>query len=248
MKNMFCLILFPLITAFSSTATVQTTQLPDPPKGFIPMESDAPDKLPPSEHEKERLDAFAKEDITQLQNATVFLGDSITEGLNIHHYFPNELVVNRGISSEGIGGYQSFGTINRLDSTVFNLHPKRIILMVGVNDTPGMSADSTEPKLLQYDYLIWKIRHALPKTELWCISLLPTRGNFSYLNPRIINFNKHIRQTASYYGAQWLNVHSSFLDKKKELKPEYTHDGLHPNTAGYDILAKLYNEHIFKKS
>ena len=211
------------------------------------MDVNAPLKNPPIRHEQMRLDVFAKEDISKLQHRTVFLGDSITEGFHIENYFPKDEIVNRGISAEGIGGFRKYGTINRLESTVYNLHPKRIILMIGVNDTPGMNPENIQEQMLQYDYLVWKIRHDIPNTELWCISLLPTRDKHAYLLPSIRTFNIHIKEVADKYHAKWLNVYPDFADSNDEFKAELTNDGLHPNAAGYDVLAKLYNEHIFNK-
>ena len=246
-KIIYSLLLIVSLTTISCTTTKQATRLPDPPAGFIPMEDNAPDKLPPITHEKLRLDIFSREDISKLQHGTVFLGDSITEGFPIQKYFTKELVINRGISAEGMGGFRGFGTYNRLESTVYNLHPKRIIMMIGVNDTPGMTPDNTQQKLLQYDYLVWKIRHDLPNTELWCISLLPTRDRHAYLLPSIRTFNIHAEEVAKKYNAHWLNVYPSFVDSNNEFIKEYTNDGLHPNTVGQDVLAKLYHEHIFKR-
>ena len=240
------IVIFVGLYALGFTQNNSPAPLPDPPADFTPIGTDSPDKLAPGTRETSRMAVFAQEDISKLQNGTVFLGDSITEGFDVNKYFPGELVINRGIVGEGIGGYKRFGTINRLETTVYNLHPKRIIMMIGVNDTPGMSDDSTEKKFIQYDYLVWKIRHDLPNTELWCISLLPAGKKRTELNPKIRNFNVHIKEAVAKYNAHWLDVTAPLMDENHELKDELTHDGLHITSVGYDIVANLYKEYIFK--
>ena len=237
-----------LLFTSSFSANNKTIPLLTPPFGFVPMEDTTEGKQAIPEYTKKRMGIFAKQDISKLQNGTVFLGDSITEGFHIEKYFPEELVINRGIVSDHIGGFNYYGVYNRLDSTIYNLHPKRIIMMIGVNDAPGMTADSTDKKLVQYDYQVWKIRHDLPDTELWCISLMPTRNKYSYLNPIIKNFNIHAKEAAMKYNAHWLDIYPSFINETRELKEEITRDGLHVNSAGYDILAQLYKDNIFNKS
>ncbi len=230
-----------------SYATVKTTsaQLPPPPEGIIPMEVGAPGKLAPDPHIPGRLAVFAKEDISKLQNRTVFLGDSITQMFDLNKFFPEIKTVNRGVGYDGMGLLEKYGVYNRLASTVYNLHPKQIILMIGVNDIGNLSTDPGDKRFLQYDYLVWKLRHDLPNTELWCISLLPTGDPYSNMNPTIRIFNAHAEQVANKYHAHWLNIYPNFLNENNIFKKEYTQDGLHPSQTGFAILANIYRNKIF---
>ena len=120
---------------FTGCATVkQQAKLPPPLEGFTPMELTDPGKEPHGDYKTKKLEVFAKEDISKLQHGTIFLGDSITDRYPVNKFYPNMLVINRGIGGDTMGGVRHQGIYNRLESTVYNLHPKRIILMIAFND------------------------------------------------------------------------------------------------------------------
>ena len=245
MKN--SILLSALFILLSCTSLSIKPALPPPPSEVKAIEASDTTKLPIPDYTQKRMNYFASQDTVALQGCTVFLGDSITEGFKIENYFTGEKIANRGISSDRMGVLRGYGVYNRLSTSVYNLNPKRIILLIGVNDTPSMKADPNEKSLWQYDYLVWKIRHDLPKTELWCISIFPTRDKYDHLNPVINIFNQHAQSAALKYGAHWLNIHDQLTDAEGKLKLEWTRDGLHVNTLAYDVIAAAYNKEILKK-
>ncbi|MCX7918095.1 MAG: GDSL-type esterase/lipase family protein [bacterium] len=233
-----------------SCSTMNATKrgaIPSPPAGFTPMETNAPGKEKISDFAKQRILEFAHEDMSKLQGGIVFVGDSLTHRFPVEQYFPNLKVINRGIGGDTMGCIRHYGVYNRLESTIYNLHPKMIIMMIGINDLLFSAGTPFEVKLQQYEYLVWKIRKDLPETELWCISVLPVRLKFAPKNPDIIKFNIHGKKVAKRYGAKWLDVYSKFLDEKGELKEELAIDSVHLSPAGYELLASLYKKTIFAK-
>ena len=121
----------------SSCSTLKTShRLPPPPVGFIPMEADTPGKEKISDFAKQRMEVFAKEDIAKVQRGIVFLGDSMTNRFPVEKYFPNLKVINRGIGGDTMGCIRHYGVYNRLESTVYNLHPKKIIMMIAIMTVP----------------------------------------------------------------------------------------------------------------
>ncbi|MFB3897291.1 MAG: GDSL-type esterase/lipase family protein [bacterium] len=230
----------------SCSTTKVAKRLPPPPAGFVPMEADNPGKEKISDFTKKRMEQFTQEDITKLQGGIVFLGDSITHRFPVEKYFPNLKVINRGIGGDTMGGIRHYGVYNRLESTVYNLHPKMIILMIAFNDLAYSAGTPFELKLAQYEYLVWKIRHDLPKTELWCVSVLPAREGFASKNETIQKFNEQGRKVAEKYGAKWIDAYPYFLDETGVLKKEFAIDSVHPSPAGYEVLANIYKHQIFK--
>lgn len=230
----------------SCSTTKIAKRLPPPPAGFIPMEADTPGKEKISDYAKQRMEVFAKEDISKLQGGIVFLGDSITNRFPVEKYFPNLKVINRGIGGDTIGCIRHYGVYNRLELTVYNLHPKQIILMIGVNDLLLSAGTPFESKLIQYEYLVWKIRKDLPDTELWCVSVLPARLNFAPKNEAILKFNEYERKAVKQYGAKWIDAYPKFLDKTGELKKELAADSVHLSPTGNNLLAQIYQRQIFK--
>jgi lysophospholipase L1-like esterase len=245
-RGLTILILSFSIFLMSCSTTKMAKQLPAPPAGFTPMEADTPGKEKISEYAKKAIEAFMQQDITSLQNGTVFLGDSITARFPVEQYFPKLLVINRGIGGDSMGGIRHYGIYNRLESTVYNLHPKRIILMIGFNDLAYSAGTPFALKLTQYEYLVWKIRNELPKTELWCVSVLPARLKFANKNNDIRLFNTYGEKVAKKYGAKWIDAFPKFIDETGELKKEFAIDSAHPSPAGYEVLTKIYKKQIFK--
>jgi lysophospholipase L1-like esterase len=238
-----------LVTAISGCATVQKSAkvLPPPPAGFVPLEVGAEGKRGIGDYAMGRMKVFAAEDISKLQNGTVFLGDSITERYKLENYYQGMNVANRGIGGDTMGAMAAYGVYDRLSTCVYNLNPKTIILMIGINDIIWVKNVSLEKKFDQYAYLVWTLKKNLPNTDLYLVSTLPCKGKYAYVNEDVAKFNENIKKTAKKYGAKYLDVTPYFKNEKGELKAELANDDVHPSPAGYEILTKIYNKVIFKK-
>ncbi|MEG1608785.1 MAG: GDSL-type esterase/lipase family protein, partial [Clostridia bacterium] len=92
-------------------------------------------------------------------DGTVFVGDSITFGYNLDKFFPNKDYINRGIS-----GDITVGVLERLDSTIFALKPKRIIMLIGTNDIGVRYPEKITFE--NYESIVKKIKETLPDCEL----------------------------------------------------------------------------------
>jgi lysophospholipase L1-like esterase len=56
---------------------------------------------------------------------------------------------------------------------------------------------------------------------------------------RILALNKWLTDYSAKNGAVYLNYFSAMVDDKGMLKNDLSDDGLHPNAAGYKIMAPL---------
>ena len=213
--------------------------------GFQPMALDHVDKEPVSRYRQARLETFAAEDTSALQGTTVFVGDSITHRFPLQRFFRGQRVVNRGIGGDTMGGIRHQGVLNRLESTVYNLGPTRIILMIAVNDIIWSRGTAFATKLAQYEYLIRTIRRDRPDTELWCVSVLPVRGKYAGKNKAIQRFNRYAAKVARQHGAQWLDLYRHFLNDEGELLEKLAIDNVHLSRRGYRRLAAYYKRKIF---
>jgi lysophospholipase L1-like esterase len=68
------------------------------------------------------------------------------------------------------------------------------------------------------------------------------------INPaeKIVALNAMIKKYADNNGIIYLDYFSSMADKRNGLKSEYSDDGVHPNEAGYRVMAPLAEEAIAK--
>jgi lysophospholipase L1-like esterase len=237
-----------IVLSLSGCATYSNKKaelLPQPAFQIIPLGEQG--KTGPGTYAKNRIAVFDKENIKALQNGTIFLGDSITERYPLAQYYPKMKVINRGIGGDTMGGLKYYGVYERLESTVYNLHPKKIILMIGINDLMWIPSVPLEKKFDQYANLLWTLRKNLPKTEIYCVTTLPVKGKYAKFNGDVIKFNEHGKETALKYNAHWIDAYSLLKDDQGMLNKDYAADAVHLNPAGLTILTNLYNHEVFHK-
>ena len=85
------------------------------------------------QHYTDRLAVFEEENKTLTDVDVVFLGDSLTEGYDLKTYYPEYNVVNRGI-----GGDTTFGLEKRLQVSAYDINPKMVMMLIGVNNLDTM--------------------------------------------------------------------------------------------------------------
>ena len=182
-----------------------------------------------------RTKAF-KEQNLDYQNV-VLVGDSITEGFSIPKFFPGRRVLNRGISGDVIGNNMPAddprGLLQRLDDSIFDSAPSEAFLLIGINDL--QNGRSLEAMKEGYRQVLTRIRERMPLLRLHVQSLLPTSGKQAGLNPKILEFNRWLKQTAPEFSCDYVDLHSLVENEQGELRSDVTSDGLHLNDDGYKI-------------
>ena len=171
---------------------------------------------------------FFKEENKNLSNVDVsFVGDSLTDGYDVETYYPDYKVVNRGI-----GGDTTFGVEKRLDSSVYDVHPKVVNLLIGANNFDTM--------LENYESIITKIKTNVPETKIILCSLTSMTGNWGKNNEKARNNNVKIKEIAERQGCVYADLYNALLDPStNELKEEYSVDGGHLTESGYQIVTSV---------
>ena len=163
---------------------------------------------------KSRMSLF--EALPTAEAAVVFAGDSLTQRNQWQEFFPDKTVVNRGIDSD-----RSIGVLKRLDNHIMALNPKKIFLMVGINDVnDGRDMDHI---LANYKAIITRIKSELPKTKLYIQSLLPVNNSvFDHPinNDDVISLNTKIAGLTKVNDVTFIDLYSHFL-KGNELDDTY---------------------------
>lgn len=167
------------------------------------------------------LTSCSKEDLNQ---ELFFLGDSHIERWDLQKYFPTYITVNKGVSGSGI---------NRLNSMNGLFKGKIIIIIVGIND---LSYITNENEYISYYVNTIK---ALDADRIFLFSIFPTR---TYDNDKILRLNNKIKLAINpYTSIQYIDVFHELI-KNNKLNIQYTHDGLHLNSWGYDIISNKLKE------
>ena len=159
----------------------------------------------------------------------VFLGDSITEGGIWSELFPGVPVRNRGI-----GGDTTRRVLARVDE-VHRLAPRRIFLMIGVNDlNAGMPLAETEANLRA---LLDDLARNLPATEVVVQSLLPVNDRWlgHADNAGILAINRILKREADARGLRYVDLNPLFQGPGGQLRRDLSNDGIHLLGPGYEI-------------
>ncbi|MBZ5619145.1 MAG: SGNH/GDSL hydrolase family protein [Acidobacteriia bacterium] len=185
------------------------------------------------------------------EDRVVFMGDSITDNWGRGNgqygkFFPGKPYINRGIS-----GQVTPQMLLRFYPDVIALKPRVVVILAGTNDIGGnigpMTLEATEGYLMAMSDLA-----RANNIKVVMASLTPVcdyhvgqgRGpqipQTQSRPPEKINaLNQWIKDYAARNHLVYLDYFSATVDDKGFFKAEITNDGLHPNAAGYEIMAPL---------
>ncbi len=178
------------------------------------------------------------------ENRIVFMGNSITEGWSnaMPDFFTGKSYVNRGIS-----GQTTPQMLIRFRPDVVDLKPAVVVILAGINDIAGNTGPSTQ-KMIQDNLASMADIAKANGIRVVLSSVLPA-WDFPWkpgLQPaeKVIALNTWIKLYAQENGCVYLDYFSPMVDDRHGLKAEYTYDGVHPNLAGYQVMAPLAEKAI----
>ncbi len=182
------------------------------------------------------------------ETRVVFMGDSITDGWHIAEYFPGKPYVNRGI-----GGQTTPQMLIRFRPDVIELKPKVVVILAGTNDISGNTGPMTVEQV-ERNYASMAELARVHDIRVVFSSVLPVNNYndkallFSLTRPadQILALNQWLKNYCSENGFTYLDYFSAVVDDKGMLKRDLADDGLHPNAAGYKIMAPLAEAAIAK--
>lgn len=180
------------------------------------------------------------------ENRVVFLGDSITDYWKLADYFPSKPYLNRGVD-----GQSTPEMLVRFRQDVIDLHPKVLVVLAGTNDVAGVTGP-TRDEDIESNYTSMAELARMHGIRVVFASLLPVNNysedaNESFaLRPRerILALNRWLKDYCATNGLVYLDYFSAVVDDKGMLRRELSQDGLHPNVAGYKIMAPLAGKAI----
>ncbi|WP_186430875.1 GDSL-type esterase/lipase family protein [Clostridium sp. BSD9I1] len=178
----------------------------------------------------EELD-ISKQDI-------VFLGDSLTDRNEWQEYFKNNSIKNRGID-----GDTTCKLLERLGS-ITKGKPSKMFIMVGTNDLNN--GKSIEYIVDNYNKIIKEIKSDSPETKIYIQSVLPVNEEMNRSNRKnkdIFLLNSKIREVADSYSVQYIDL-IPHLSKNNELIKEFTIDGVHLKSDGYQMWTKAIGKYV----
>ncbi|MCU1271376.1 MAG: capsular biosynthesis protein [Acidobacteriaceae bacterium] len=180
------------------------------------------------------------------EDRVVFFGDSITDIWKLDESFPGKPYINRGI-----GGQTTSQMLVRFRQDVIDLQPKAVVMLAGTNDIAGnagpISNQDIEANLASMAELARE--HGI---RMIVSSILPVNNytpesqDFFAQRPlaRILALNAWLQDYCTKNHSTYLDYFSAMVDTKGLLQRDLANDGLHPNKAGFAVMAPLAEKAI----
>jgi lysophospholipase L1-like esterase len=182
----------------------------------------------------------------------VFMGDSITDMWQeprFGGFFPGKPYIDRGIS-----GQTTPQMLLRFRADVTALQPQVVVILAGTNDIAGntgpMTLQETEDNLASMSELAHAhgIRVVLASVTPVADMMSPDGKKIVQTVRRppekILSLNEWIKKYAAEHDNIYLDYFPAMVDDHGFLKTALTDDGLHPNAAGYAVMAPLAEKAI----
>ena len=159
------------------------------------------------------------------EGSIIFLGDSLTDYMQLDELLPDFRVLNRGIA-----GDTTIGVLNRLDEVIRH-KPAKLFLLIGTND---IALGTSERKITDnIREIIRRVKEAAPECRIYLQTLIPVNSKYMGYrhNMKIEIVNDVILRIAGETDCIVANLYELFAEDG-ELPLRYTFDGLHLNGEG----------------
>jgi lysophospholipase L1-like esterase len=183
------------------------------------------------------------------EHRVVFYGDSITDLWALNRYFPDKRYINRGIS-----GQTTSQMLLRFRQDVIRLDPDVVVILAGTNDVAGntgpISIEDIEGNITSMAELARAHDIALVLSSVTPVNnYTPASQRFFADRPpsEILRLNEWMKAYCASTNCYYLDYFNAMVDGSGLMKRALTEDGLHPNDAGYKIMAPLAQGAIDKR-
>lgn len=174
----------------------------------------------------------------------VFMGNSITEGWRNAQ---PEFFKNNNYTGRGIGGQTTPQMLIRFMPDVIDLKPKAVVILAGTNDIAGNTGFSSVEMITNNIKAMAQLAEA-NNIKVILASILPV---YDYpwrpgLEPvkKIAEINSWIKNYAKQHSHTYLDLFTPLKNKREGLQKQYSEDGVHPNLAGYKVMAPVTKKTI----
>ncbi len=178
------------------------------------------------------------------EQRVVFYGNSITDAWAKYFdsMFPGKPYVGRGIS-----GQTTPQMLVRFRQDVVSLHPAVVVILAGTNDIAGNTGPSTLEMI--EDNLASMVEIAKANDIRVVLSSVLPVYDYPWKRgitpaPKIVALNAWMKEYAGSHDVVYLDYFPAMADERQGMKSELSGDGVHPNEAGYRVMAPLAEQAI----
>ena len=182
-------------------------------------------------HRKEGFDQFPVQ-----ADDILFIGDSLVE-----HCEWADLLKDTNVRNRGIAGDDTIGVLHRIESSLRTDPPRKILLMVGIND---LFRHIPQKRILaNYMTILKRIQILAPSCKILVHGLLPIDDRLAPqpVDSTVIrSLNKELEILCGYLGINYIETFEAFdQDEDGRLDESFSRDGLHLNAKGYATWKQL---------
>ena len=176
----------------------------------------------------------------------VFMGDSITDFWQqprFGGFFPGKSYADRGISAQ-----TTPQMLLRFRPDVIALKPRAVVILAGTNDVAGNTGPMTNEEIQNNLMSMAELAKA-NNIRVVLASITPVSAYHATPNAppqttrrpveRIKAINDWMKSYAAAHKHVYLDYYTAMIDGTGMLKTELSEDDLHPNAAGYKVMAPL---------
>ena len=165
------------------------------------------------------------------------IGNSLFDNWKIEK-LNNNSVVNLGIAGISTKQYQEY----ILDENKIKYIANKIVIMTGTNDIIHENLKNKNI-LDNINSLIEKLLLINEKAKIYFIEVPSVISRIDIKKEDIFKLNEYLKNNLDE-SIKYIKVNEDMTDDFKNLKLEYTYDGLHFNEEGYKVLEKILEKEI----
>ena len=178
-----------------------------------------------------------KNDLFNEVKDITLIGNSLFDNWKIEK-LNNNTVVNLGIAGISTKQYQEY----ILNENKIKHIANKTIIMTGTNDIVDKSLNF-EDILNNINKLIESLLKINKNTKIYFIEIPSIAFRMDRNKEEIFKLNEYLKNNLDE-SIKYIEVNEDLTDDFKNLKLEYTYDGLHFNEEGYKILEKILEKEI----
>ncbi|NEW09705.1 lysophospholipase [Paenibacillus sp. SYP-B3998] len=166
---------------------------------------------------------------------SVFLGDSITEGLSFHEILDDANVM-------GKAGATALFALDDVD-VLASKNPKNVFIHLGSDDILWPTNNPKEFSMTQYAILIDKIKGKLPNANIMIVSVTPVTAEAEKEEPRYKNikdYNKGLKELAAKEQVKFIDLSPVFQNNQNL----HDTDGIHFKKEYYTLLLDFLKDQV----
>jgi lysophospholipase L1-like esterase len=168
----------------------------------------------------------------------VFMGDSITEAWPV----ADPELFSGGRVGRGISGQTSPQMLVRFWPDVIALKPRAVHLLCGTNDIAGNTGPTTPAR---YQACVMAMTELAGAHDIRVIlGAIPPAARMNWRpgfdpKPWVLELNAWLCSLAADRGLAFADYHAALRDDTNALRPDFSHDGVHPTRRGYGAMREV---------